>query len=134
VNPHFTPPADHGSAGLLGSVRALGDGLMAAAENRLGLFSLELREEKLRLIQILIWTSAAVFAGMMAMTFASLVVVYLFWAEARLTVLGGLTVFYLAALLACTIGLRRCLTRQPQPFASTLQEIREDRACIRNTN
>lgn len=134
MNPRFTPPADHGSAGLLGSVRALGDGLMAAAENRLGLLSVELQEEKLRLIQTLIWTGAAVFAGMMAMTFASLLVVYLFWADARLPMLGGLTVFYLAALLACTIGLRRCLTRQPRPFASTLQEIREDRACIRGTN
>ena len=76
--------------------------------------------------------SVGIFTGMMALMFASLTLVYLFWESARLAVLGGLTVFYCAALAAVIIAFRRFVARQPKPFAATLQEIGEDRACIRN--
>ena len=115
-------------------MRALGDGLIASVQDRLELFSLELQEEKFRLIQIFIWISAAVFTGMMAVGFASLTLVYLFWESARLAVLGGLTFFYIGALLAIVIAFRRYVARQPKPFAATLNEIKEDRACIQPKN
>ncbi len=115
----------------MSALRALGDGLLASGQERLELFSVELQEEKFRLIRVFIWISAAVFTGMMAVTFASLTLVYLFWESARLAVLGGLAVFYAGALLAITIAFRRYRARQPVPFAATLHEIGEDRACIR---
>lgn len=120
--------------GFLASFRALGDVLLATVSDRLELFSVELQEEKFRLIRIFLWISAGIFAGMMAVTFASLTLVYLFWESARLAVLGGLAAFYGAALVAIIIAFRRFLARQPQPFAATLQEIKEDRACIRTGN
>jgi uncharacterized membrane protein YqjE len=120
--------------GLLGSFRTLGDALVATLQDRLELVSVELQEEKFRLIQIFIWISAAVFSGMMAITFASLTLVYLCWESARLAVLGGLTLLYAGALLAIMVAFRRFLARQPRPFAATLQEIGEDRACIRTGN
>ena len=121
-----------GSPNFLGSLRSLGDGLLATLQDRIELFTLELQEEKFRLIQIFIWICAAVFTGMMAITFASLTVVYLFWESARLAVLGGLALFYTGALVAIILGFRRYTARQPQPFSATRQEIGEDRACIRN--
>ena len=127
-------PATPASAGFLHSLRALGDGLLASVQNRLELFSVELQEEKFRLIQTFVWISAAVFTGMMALTFVSLTLVYLFWASARLAVLGGLAVFYAGALVAIIIAFRRFIARQPRPFSATRQEIGEDRACIRNEN
>ena len=120
--------------GILGSFRALGDGLLASAEDRLELLSVELQEKKFRLVQTFIWISAALFAGMMAITFASLTLVYLFWESARLAALGGLTLLYGAAFAVIVAGFRRHLARQPKPFADTLQEIGEDRACIRTGN
>lgn len=123
-------PAQPPPAGYLQTLRAFGDGLLAGAQHRLELFSVELQEEKFRLIQIFIWISAAVFTGLMATTFASLTLVYLFWTSARLAVLGGLALFYAGALLAIILGFRRYLARQVGPFAATLEEIREDRACI----
>jgi uncharacterized membrane protein YqjE len=125
-------PTSPAPAGIMGSLRALGDGLMASVQNRLELLSVELQEEKFRLIQTFIWISAAVFTGMMAITFASLTLVYLFWESARLAVLGGLTCLYAGTLVAIVLAFRRFLARQPKPFAATLQEIREDRACIRS--
>jgi uncharacterized membrane protein YqjE len=123
------PPAP---AGFLRSFRMLGDSLLATVQDRLDLLSVELQEEKFRLIQTFIWISAAVFTGMMAIAFASLTLVYFFWASARLAVLGGLTVFYTAALVAIIVAFRRFIARQPSPFSTTRQEIGEDRACIRN--
>jgi uncharacterized membrane protein YqjE len=120
--------------GFLASFRKLGDVLLATVSDRLELFSLELQEEKYRLIRIFLWISAGVFTGMMAVTFASLALVYLFWESARLAVLIGLAVVYTAALVAIIIAFRRFLARQPHPFAATLEEIGEDRACIRTGN
>jgi uncharacterized membrane protein YqjE len=124
------PPAS--PPGFMDSLRTLGDGLVAGVHDRLELFSLELQEEKFRLIQIFIWISAAVFTAMMTLAFASLTVVYLFWESARVAALGGLTLLYAGALVAIVVALRRYLARQPVPFAATLHEMTEDRACIRN--
>ena len=120
--------------GFLNSFRALGDGILAAAHQRLELFSLELHEEKLRLVQTFIWITAAIFTGVLVVTFASLTVVYVFWETARLAALGGLTLLYAAALITVVICFRRFLTRQPKPFAATLHEITADRSCIPTGN
>lgn len=122
------------SPGFLDSLRHLGAGLLGAVHDRVELLAVELHEEKFRLIQIFVWISAAVFTGMMALTFASLTLVYLFWDGARLAVLGGLAGFYLVALGVILAAFRRYLSRQPRPLAATLQELQDDRTCIRNAN
>jgi uncharacterized membrane protein YqjE len=127
-----TPPPQR--EGYLSSLRSLGDGLLASVQDRFELFTIELQEEKLRLIQAFIWISAAVFTGMMAITFASLSLVFLFWESARLAVLGGLTLLYATAFAVIIVAFRRYLARQPNPFSATLQEIGEDRECIRTKN
>lgn len=118
----------------LRSLRSLGDGVLALAQRRLELFSVELQEEKLRLIRTFVWVGAAVFAGLLTLTFASLTVVCLFWDTARLAALGGVTAFYAAALLASVLVLRRHLARETKPFAATLEEFNRDRACLRPGN
>jgi uncharacterized membrane protein YqjE len=120
--------------GFLASFRALGDGLAASLQDRLELLSLEMQEEKFRLIQIFIWISAAIFTGIMTLAFASLTLVYFCPPEARLAALGGLTLLYAAALGVIVITFRRYLARQPKPFAATLHELGEDRACIQPAN
>ena len=108
----------------------MADGLVAGLQDRLHLFSIELQEEKFRLLQALIWTVAAIVLGALALAFVSLTIVYLFWESARLAALGGLAGLYVAATIAVVITLRRMLTRQPRPFAATLEELARDRACI----
>ena len=125
------PPSPEG---YLHSLRSLGDSLLSTVQDRLELFSVELQEEKFRLIQTFIWISAAIFAGMMAMAFASLTLVYLFWESARLFVLGGLTAVYSVFLVLIIVAFRRFIARQPSPFDASRQEIEKDRACIRNNS
>src|SRR6202167_2797107 len=105
-------PEPPDSPGILGSLRTLGHGFLSTLEDRIGLVSIELQEEKFRLIQTLFWISAIVFSAAMAITFASLTLVYVFWESARLAVLGGLALLYIAALVTIIVAFRRYLARQ----------------------
>ena len=96
----------------------------------MALLAVELEEEKFRLIQTLVWISAAMFTGVMALTLASLTLVYLFWDSARIAVLAALAGFYALLFIFVMAWLRRTVARQPRPFAATLSEIEEDRRCI----
>ena len=127
-------PQASGPSGLLGSLRGFADGLLGSIHDRVELFSIELHEEKYRLIQIVTWIGAIVFTGMLAIIFASLVVVYCFWETARLAALGTLASVYLAAFIGVIVCFRRYLASQPKPFAATLGELKEDRACIPSEN
>jgi uncharacterized membrane protein YqjE len=120
--------------GILGSIRTLADGLLASAQDRLGLISIELQEEKFRLIRTFFWMGAVFFAGAMAITFVSLTLVYLFWETARLAVLVVLSVVYTGAFVGTIIGCRRYLARQPGMLAASIREVEEDRSCIRGRN
>jgi uncharacterized membrane protein YqjE len=117
--------------GFAATLRSLADGVLAGVQDRVALLAVELQEEKYRLIRNLLWIVAAFFAGVMALTFASLAIVYLFWEQARLAVLGGLALVYGLALVAILFGLKRERARRAPPFAATLEEISEDRSCIR---
>ncbi|MGA2693242.1 MAG: phage holin family protein [Opitutaceae bacterium] len=123
----------NGSAapGFLGTLRHLGDSLISGLQDRMALIAIELHEEKFRLIQIFFWVSAILSAGLMAITFASLTLVYLFWDSFRLEVLGGLALLYSVAFGWIVVSFRRYLRRQPRLLASTLQEFASDRSCIR---
>jgi len=77
------------SAGILHSVRTFADNLLATVQDRIELVSVELQEEKLRLIKVFIWISAAIFSSVLALMFASITIVYLFWESARLAALIG---------------------------------------------
>ena len=127
----FPSPAP---TGLLDTLRALGDSLLGSLHDRLELISVEVQEEKHRLIQTFVWISAAIFTGMIAIAFASLTLVVYFWDTARVAALGGLTLLYTGTAVAIVLALRRHLKRQPGPFAATLEEFRTDRACIQSTS
>lgn len=123
-----------GSSGLLGSLRGFADGLLGSVHDRVELLSVELHEEKHRLIQIAIWISATVILALLALIFASIAVLVVFWDTARVGVVVGLAGAYIAGLVGVVLGFRRYLARQPKPFAATLNELREDRTCIRAEN
>ncbi len=127
-------PSAHSSVGLLGSLRGFADGLLGSAHDRLELLAVEWQEEKLRLIQIVVWLSAIVLLGFLAMAFVSFALVVLFWETARLAAIAAVAGFYLVGLVALIFAFRRYLRKQPKPFAGTLSELREDRECIQADN
>jgi uncharacterized membrane protein YqjE len=114
------------SRGLLGSLQGLSNGLIGTVHDRLELLSIELHEEKFRLIQIFIWISAAIFTGMMAITFASITVVYLFPDESRLKAVAALAGLYTLGVILIIVGFKRYLAKQPKPFEATIHELKDD--------
>jgi len=124
---------DHASGppGFIRNLTGLGDSLLGALQERVELIAVEVQEEKYRLVRLIIWLAAAVFAGVMMMSFATLTLVYLFWEGSRLAALAGAAGFYAIMLAGVIVALRRHFTHQPKPFEATLDTIREDRACIR---
>lgn len=124
-------PSPSESSGLLGSLRSFADGLLGSLHDRIELLSIELQEEKYRLIQVFIWISLMVFLAILATVFASFVLVAIFWDTARVTVICALAGAYILGLIVALVGFRRFLARQPKPFAATLSELRKDRECFR---
>ena len=124
---------DHASApsGFIRNLTGLGDTLLGALQERIELISVEVQEEKYRLVRLIIWIAAAVFAGVMTLSFATLTLVYLFWDGSRLAALAGATGIYAIVLIGVIVALRRQFAHQPRPFEATLGTITEDRACIR---
>ena len=129
-----SPESPPGDPGLLGSLRGLVDGLLGTARDRIELLSLEIHEEKFRLIQLFIWISAAVVSALLAITFVSLTIVYLFWDTARIAVLAGFAILYVLGFVATLFCCRKFISWQPRPFESSLIELQRDRTCIRPQN
>ncbi len=120
--------------GFLDSVRTLAGHLLASLHERVGLLSIELQEEKLRFIRLFVWVSLAIFAGVMAVTFATLAIVYLCWDSARLAVLIGFAVLYAGVTVVLVAGFRRTLAAEPRPLSGTLEELEADYSCIQREN
>lgn len=122
------------SSSILGSLRSFFDSVVGSVHDRIELLSVEIQEEKHRIIQLLIWVGAIMFLSFLVVVFASLVLVAIFWDTARVAVVSGLAGAYLLSLIAVVVAFRRFMGRQPKPFAGTLAELQEDRACLRTTN
>jgi uncharacterized membrane protein YqjE len=122
------------SGGLLSSIRGLADGLVGSAQERFELLSIELHEEKFRAIQLFVWVSAAIFSAILAITFVSLAVVYLFWAEARFVVLAAFALLYMGGFFVILSYVKKFISQQPKPFQGTLAELQQDRSCIQPRN
>jgi uncharacterized membrane protein YqjE len=120
--------------GLVDSLRTLADGLLASVRDRVALVGIELQEEKLRLVQMLVWTGAVIVTGLVALVAVSGTLVYLFWDTARTAVVVGLSFLHAALFVSVLFGFRRMLAQQRLPFAASLDEIVEDRRCLGKGN
>src|SRR5687768_18508841 len=82
------------SGGLFGSVRRFADTCLSSVHNRVQLFGLELQEEKLRLMRLLLWTSAALFASFLAITVITIAIIMMFPQESQKIVVSAFGVIY----------------------------------------
>ena len=124
------PPA----RGLLGSLRRLTDTALALARNRVELFALELEEEKCRVMELVLWMSAVVAFGLMALTMVTLTVVILFWDRGRTAALIGLTLFHVAAAIVAYRSLARRLRSATPAFSETVRELKKDEEWLESQN
>lgn len=107
-------------------VAALGQTL----KDRIELLGLELREDKIRLVQVLILACCGVVFGLLGLILGILAVLALLPAEWRAAGMGGMAgaCFVAAAWALC--GLRRRLAGRSHMFAQTLAELEKDKSCF----
>ena len=118
------------SNGLLASLRRLMDTGLGLAQNRLELLSVELQEEKHRLVELLALIFTTVALGLMALIVISFTIVVLFWENGRLPVLIVLSVLYIAATVWASFRLRAFMRNGDRPLRSSLEELTKDRECL----
>jgi len=123
----------HEPGGILTSVRSILDRALSVAENRVELFAVELRQERCRLVECLIWAVAVVSFAIASLTLLSLAIIILFWENARVAALLALAALYLLGTLLAWRGFRIRLDNTTA-FSGTLGEIKKDRECLRFKN
>lgn len=120
------------SSGLVASVQRLTASLLAILSTRLELLANELQEERLRLLQMLLFALFAVFCFATGLLLLNAFIVVLFWDSHRLAVLSGLSLVYLAAGAVLAMVLRAKLGAGSKIFSASLAEFNKDRQALRD--
>jgi len=117
-------------AGLMHSLRGLAATALGVLQTRLDLLVSEIEEERLRILQLLVWGSVALLFFAFALLMLTFAVILVFWDTDRVlvaVVLGGV---YLAVGIALAVGARRRAQR-PRLFAASMSELEKDRDTFR---
>ena len=124
------PPA----SGILGSLRRLCDGGLALLQTRAELLSVELQEQKERLVRVLVLAAAAVFLANMAAVVVTATVILLAGESARLPLLVAFSLLYVIATAVAFIALRKELRAGALPLSGTIAELKKDRDWLNSRN
>lgn len=120
--------------GWLDTLRRSGDSLLGLAQSRLELFSVELQEEKLRVLKLLVWLGVALALGMAGILVVIGTLALFLWNQAGYFGLVGLALLVLAGAAGIFFWLRRQIQSGPRPFDATVTEFRKDRECLRKND
>jgi uncharacterized membrane protein YqjE len=120
--------------GLFASLRRMLDAALALVQNRFEVFTVELQEEKIRLVDLLLRAVVVVVLAFMTLIAATALVVVWFWDSSPVAALAIVTLLY--GLTAAGVGysLKQRLQKGPPPFAGTLAEFKKDRECLGKRN
>ena len=115
--------------GLRNTVGAISSGMVSLVRTRMEIFSLELAEEKNRLVKLLALAFAALLFLALAVLVFSILVAVRFWpTEDRYLALAVLAALYGVIGLVLLARLRRHLVLGPAPFSATVEELNRDAA------
>jgi uncharacterized membrane protein YqjE len=104
--------------------------LAQTLRDRIELLGLELREDKTRLVQILILACCGVVFALLGLILGILTILALLPAEWREVGMGVLAGACLVAAVWAFVGLRHRLAGRGHMFAQTLAELEKDKACF----
>jgi uncharacterized membrane protein YqjE len=108
--------------------RHFGHLLLTIGENRLELLTVELQEERARILQAILVALAAAALALLAGASLTAAIVVLLWPFTHAGALLALTVIYAAGGYYLARRVRGLLYHPP--FPATIDQIRKDRACL----
>jgi uncharacterized membrane protein YqjE len=115
------------SGGLLESLKRLVGTVLAIVQTRIELLSNEFEDERLRIRQMLLYGSFALFCFGLSIMMLTVFIVVACWDGYRLQVLGGMTALFFIAGILSWIALRRVVRKKSRLFATSLSELQNDR-------
>lgn len=128
--PSFEPK----SPGIIDSVKRVGETALALLHNRLQLFSVELQEEKYRVLQGLLWLSTGVILIFLGLAMGVGTVAVLVHGQWGVVGLAGLTALLLIIGAIVLAVMWNRLKSSGTPFSGTLQELRKDSEWLQRKN
>lgn len=116
--------------GMFRSLRGLISTGIALIETRLELLTTELKEEKTRVVSLLIYALAALILLSVGVVFLAVLFTALLWESNRLLALGVFATLFLAGGVFALAMAVRLVKQQTRLFAATLAELKGDRAAL----
>lgn len=115
------------------SGKRLLDRLLAAVLNRLDLFSVEVREEVIRIVQLLLLVSIAIFFSGIGLVMATFTIMLLVWDLPvwRAVFLIAFTLLYGGGAAWAALRAKDMIENSQMPFAETINQLKKDRECLR---
>ena len=120
-------PGSGRPGGLFDSAKVLVATLLAIANTRLELFSIELEEQRVWLSSMLVWSLVALFCAGVGVVLAILLVVVALWDTHRLLALGIPAILFLLGGALASLVVRGKARAKPRLFAASLSELSKDR-------
>lgn len=121
------PESGDTGAGIVQSLRNLAATLVELLRTRFELLATELEEERIRLLQLLFWATAALFFLGVGILLLTILLVAVFWDSYRITAIGVLAGIFLAAGIGMAIGVRNRMQARSRLFSASLEELERDR-------
>ncbi len=99
-------------------------------EYRIELLSNELHEDKRRLLILVALVQVAFLSAFMAFLCLNVLLFVLFWNTHRTALAIALSAFYFVITIVVGVVIRWLSKTAPHPFATTLEELKKDRAAL----
>lgn len=115
---------------LSGASGRIAGALAQTLKDRIELLGLELREDKIRLVQVFILACGGVVFSLMGLILGVLALLAVLPLEWRGPVMGVLALFCLGGAAWAFAGIRRRLAARGRLFSQTLAELEKDKACF----
>ena len=109
------------------SLRNLAATLIAVFHTRVELLVTEIEEERLRLLQLLLWGAAALFCLGVGLLLLVTLLIAMFWDTHRIAVIGTLAAAFIAGGAALAAGARNLVRGRSRLFSTTLDELARDK-------
>lgn len=117
-----------------GASGRVAEALVQTAKDRVELLGLELREDKIRLVQALILACAGVVLGLMALVLGVLALLAVLPEAWRAPAMGLVALACALAAAWAFRSLRRKIAGRGRLFGQTLDELEKDKACFSTRN
>jgi uncharacterized membrane protein YqjE len=121
------PVSGDAGAGIVQSLRNLAATLVALLRTRFELLATEIEEERIRLLQLLLWAAVALFFFAVGIVLLVILFVAVFWDSYRITAIVTLAGIFLAAGVGAALSVCNRVKARPRLFSASLDELARDK-------